>query len=139
VCSSDLTLFASDISEDAIERARAYATQAHVADWIAFSTVDVRQREAPAPTGIWLTNPPYGVRLEDSETLATLYPALGATLKKHFANWNACFLSGDLQLSKLIGLKPERRIPLFNGALDCRLYGFKMVEGSMRRIKRVPS
>ncbi|MDR0250084.1 MAG: THUMP domain-containing protein [Burkholderiales bacterium] len=129
------TILASDISENAIERARAYATHAKVANRIAFSTADVRHREAPTSSGIWLTNPPYGVRLEDSETLAALYPALGATLKRRFADWNAWFFSSDLQLPKLIGLKPERRIPLFNGSLDCRLYGFKMVEGSMRRIK----
>ncbi|MDR2173550.1 MAG: THUMP domain-containing protein [Burkholderiales bacterium] len=137
--SSAPTIFASDISESAIERAKTYATRAGVADRITFSTTDVRQLEAPALTGIWLTNPPYGIRLEDSETLAALYPAFGATLKKHFSNWHAWFFSGDPQLPKFIGLKPERRIPLFNGALDCRLYGFKMVEGSMRRIKRVPS
>ncbi|MDR2017056.1 MAG: THUMP domain-containing protein [Burkholderiales bacterium] len=130
-------IFASDVLENAVERAKDYAENANVADWITFSTADVRWQEAPASTGIWLSNPPYGVRLEDSETLAALYPALGTTLKKHFAGWNAWFFSGDLQLPKLIGLKPERRIPLFNGALDCRLYGFKMVEGSMRRVKQV--
>ncbi|MCL2310212.1 MAG: THUMP domain-containing protein [Proteobacteria bacterium] len=132
------TIFAGDLSEDAIGRARTYAAHANIADWIVFSASDARQREAPAPTGIWLTNPPYGVRLEDSETLAVLYPALGATLKKHFAGWHAWFFSNDLQLPKLVGLKPERRIPLFNGALDCRLYGFKMVEGSMRRVRQTP-
>jgi putative N6-adenine-specific DNA methylase len=132
------TILASDISKEAIERAKVYAAQAHVADWITFSTADVRQREAPTPAGIWLTNPPYGVRLEDSKTLAALYPALGTALKKRFSDWSAWFFSGDLQLPKLIGLKPERRIPLFNGALDCRLYGFKMVEGSMRRIRQTP-
>ncbi len=132
-------IFASDVSEDAVERARTYATHANVANWIAFSTVDVRHQKAPASAGLWLTNPPYGVRLEDNETLAALYPALGTVLKKHFSGWHAWFFSGDPQLPKLIGLKPERRIPLFNGALDCRLYGFKMVEGSMRRVKQAPA
>jgi putative N6-adenine-specific DNA methylase len=131
------TIFASDVSKSAIERAKVYAAHANVTDWMTVSTIDVRWREAPASTGIWLTNPPYGVRLEDSETLAVLYSALGATLKKHFAGWHAWFFSSDMQLPKLIGLRPERRTPLFNGALDCRLYGFKMVEGSMRRTKQV--
>ncbi|MCL2871591.1 MAG: THUMP domain-containing protein [Betaproteobacteria bacterium] len=130
------SLFASDISEDAIDHARECAAQANVADWIDFAPADVRRCGAPAPTGVWLTNPPYGIRLEDNESLAALYPALGSTLKKHFAGWHAWFFSGDQMLPRLIGLKPERRIPLFNGALDCRLYGFKMVEGSMRRIKK---
>ena len=39
----------------------------------------------------------------------------------------------DLRLAKLIGLKPERRIPLWNGAIECRLFLFPLVEGSMRR------
>ncbi|MDR2711438.1 MAG: THUMP domain-containing protein [Burkholderiales bacterium] len=128
-------IFAGDISESAVEHAIACAAHINVADWINFSVADVRHREAPAPAGVWLTNPPYGVRLEDSDILAALYPALGTTLKKHFAGWHAWIFSSDSLLPKLIGLKPERRIPLFNGALDCRLYGFKMVKGSMRRIK----
>ena len=40
-----------------------------------------------------------------------------------------------LRLPKLIGLKPSRRIPLFNGALECRLYGFEIVAGEMRKSK----
>ncbi|MDR0770611.1 MAG: THUMP domain-containing protein [Burkholderiales bacterium] len=131
-------IFAGDVSEDALERAKAYAAHARVADWITFSTGNACRREAHASTGIWLTNPPYGVRLEASQTLTALYPALGTTLKRSFAGWHAWFFSGDQQLPKLIGLKPERRIPLFNGALDCRLYGFKIVEGSMRRNKPAP-
>jgi len=80
-----------------------------------------------------VANPPYGVRLGEQQALAEFYPRLGDTLKRRFAGWTCCLLSADLRLPKLIGLKPSRRTPLFNGALECRLYRFEMVAGSMRR------
>jgi putative N6-adenine-specific DNA methylase len=58
---------------------------------------------------------------------------LGDVLKQRFAGWRAYLFTADLRLPKLIRLTPSRRIPLFNGALECRLYEFKLVEGSMRR------
>jgi putative N6-adenine-specific DNA methylase len=69
------------------------------------------------------------VRLEDDAALAALYPKLGDALKHHFAGWTAYLLSGDSRLAKSIGLKPSRRTPLFNGAIECRLYRFEIVAG----------
>ncbi len=94
---------------------------------------DVLEREPPAGAGIIVTNPPYGVRLESAEGLASFYPKLGAALKHHFPGWSAYIFTGDLDLTKRMGLKPSRRIPLFNGSLECRLYEIKLVPGSMRR------
>jgi putative N6-adenine-specific DNA methylase len=91
----------------------------------------------PAPAGVIVTNPPYGVRLADQEALASFYPRLGDALKQRFAGWRAYVLTGDLRLAKLIGLKPERRTPLYNGALECRLFAFRIVAGSMRERSRV--
>ncbi|MDR1530320.1 MAG: THUMP domain-containing protein [Burkholderiales bacterium] len=127
------SIFASDYSASAIARARVCAASAQVSDWIHFETQDAVAQTAPAENGIWLTNPPYGVRMDDARLLAELYPQIGSALKHGFAGWRAWFLSADKELPKGLGLKPERRIPLFNGALDCRLYGFEMVAGTMRR------
>jgi putative N6-adenine-specific DNA methylase len=88
---------------------------------------------APAPSGVIVTNPPYGVRLQDQQSLAELYPRLGDALKKKYAGWTAYIFTADLRLPKLIGLSPSRRTPLFNGALECRLFEFRMVAGSMRK------
>ena len=92
---------------------------------------------APASSGTIVSNPPYGVRLQDQEALAGLYPKLGDALKRKFAGWTAYILTADLRLAKLIGLSPSRRTPLFNGALECRLFEFRIVSGSMRRDQRV--
>lgn len=73
--------------------------------------------------------------MADEDQLAAFYPRLGDALKRNFTGWTAYLFSGDARLPKLIGLAPSRRIPLFNGALECRLYVFRLVAGSMRRAK----
>ena len=93
--------------------------------------------DAPQPSGVLITNPPYGVRLEEEDTMAIFYPLLSTHLKRNYANWTCFFFSGDLRMPKLMRLKPERKIPLFNGALDCRLFEFKMVSGSNRKDKSI--
>ena len=80
---------------------------------------------------------PYGVRLGDSDELAQFFPKLGDALKQKFGGWRAYILSSDLALQKQIRLAASKRTPLYNGALECRLYEFKMVAGSMRRTKTV--
>ena len=77
-------------------------------------------------------NPPYGERVGNEAELAALYPRLGDALKQRFAGWRAYILTADLRLPKLIGLAASRRTPLFNGPLECRLFEFKMVQGSNR-------
>jgi putative N6-adenine-specific DNA methylase len=60
-----------------------------------------------------------------------MYPLLGDALKQRFAGWNAWLFSGDTRLPKLMHLKAERRIPLYNGALECRLYQYRILAGRM--------
>jgi len=130
------TIFASDIDARALAAARANAARAGVADWIALDQVDVLVRAAPATAGVVVANPPYGVRLENDAALAAFYPKLGDALKRHFAGWTACLLTGDLRLAKLIGLKPSKKTPLWNGAIECRLYRFELVAGRPQRPPR---
>ena len=78
-------------------------------------------------------NPPYGVRIGEAEELAAFYPRLGDALKQRWSGWRCYLFSGDPALPKLIGLKAAKRTPLFNGALECRLFEYRMVAGYMRR------
>ena len=90
------------------------------------------QRTAPANSGSLITNPPYGERLGNEDELAAFYPLLGDALKKNFAGWKTWFLSADVRFPKLVGLRVGRKTPLFNGPLECRLYGIDIVAGSAR-------
>ncbi len=125
-------IFASDNDPLAVSQCQANLAAAGLTDAVQVEHSDVLVRTAPAPEGIIVSNPPYGHRLAESSTLAEFYPRLGDALKKNFPGWTAYLLSGDLRLAKLIGLKATRRTPLFNGALECRLYEYRVVAGSAR-------
>ena len=84
-----------------------------------------------------VTNPPYGIRTGTDAALAGWYPKLGDALKQHFAGWRACFLSADARFPKLLGLAATRKTPIFNGALECRLLEYPIVDGTMRTRKKV--
>ncbi len=129
-------IFASDIDPHAVAKCRSNAAAAGVADWIEVAEADVLLRTAPAPAGVLIANPPYGVRLDDGAGLAAFYPKLGDALKQRFAGWTACLLTGDARLPKLIGLKPSKRTPLYNGAIECRLLRFAIVAGRPQRAPR---
>jgi putative N6-adenine-specific DNA methylase len=126
------TIFGSDIDVAAIAKCASNLDAAQVKNFVHLERADVLTRTAPAPFGILLTNPPYGVRLSDQQTLAALYPRLGDTLKRRFTGWTAYLFSGDMRLAKLLGLKVVKRTPLFNGALECRLFEIPLVAGSAR-------
>jgi len=127
-----VTLFGSDISADAMARTQQNLAHAGLDDVVQLERADILARTAPAPSGVLVANPPYGERLGEAAELAALYPRLGDALKRNFAGWNCWLLSSDTRLPQMIGLKAKRRAPLFNGALECRLYGFPVVAGRMR-------
>jgi len=127
-----LPIFGSDLSDDAVARARQNLAYAGIDDLVTVERADLLARAAPAAGGVLVANPPYGERLGEADELAAFYPRLGDALKKNFAGWDCWLLSADTRLPKLIGLKPKRKIPLFNGPLECRLYGIPIVAGSAR-------
>jgi len=123
------SIFASDIAPGAVAKAQSNLRAAQVDAFVTVELADFLARSAPAAHGVLLANPPYGVRLTDQQQLAKLYPLWGDVLKQRFAGWTAFFFTGDLRLPKLIHLKVARKTPLFNGALECRLFEFPMVAG----------
>lgn len=126
-------IFASDVDPRAVAMTRANAQAAGVGTAIGVERRDALELEPPAPAGLIVTNPPYSVRLGQEDAMADFYARFGDLLKRRFAGWNAFILTADLKLPQHIRLKPARRMPLFNGAIECRLFEFRMVEGSMRR------
>jgi putative N6-adenine-specific DNA methylase len=132
-------LYGSDRDPAALSAARRNLAEAGVERWVKLERADVLERAAPEPSGVLVANPPYGERLGAPEDLARFYPALGDALKRRFAGWRCFIFTADLRLPKLIRLEPERRVPLYNGALECRLYEFCIVAGSHRRgVSRAP-
>jgi putative N6-adenine-specific DNA methylase len=130
---ADPRLFGSDTDPKALNAARRNLAEAGVERWVRLERADLLEREAPAASGVMVANPPYGERMGNPEALAAMYPKLGDALKKNFAGWRCYFFTADLRMPRLIRLEPSARTPLWNGALECRLYRFDIVSGSHRR------
>ena len=124
----------SDLSPIAVRAALANLDRAELLASVSLSRGDLLEIAAPAESGVLIANPPYGERLSEQDELAAFYPLLGSALKRNFAGWNVYLLSADLRLPKLMRLAPSKKTPLYNGMLECRLFEFKMVAGSNRRV-----
>jgi putative N6-adenine-specific DNA methylase len=132
VMADSLPIWGSDSDADAVSRAQQNLAHAGLDDLIEVRCADMLEIDPPALEGFLVTNPPYGERLGETDQLAAFYPQLGSAMKKRFAGWSCWFLSADANLPKGIGLKPKRKTPLYNGNLECRLYGFDIVSGQHR-------
>jgi len=122
-----------DIDETAVRATRRNLQEAGFANAVTVDRADILETQPLTESGIMVTNPPYGERIGEQDELACFYPQLGSALKKHWAGWNCFFFTADLRLPKLVGLKPSRKTPLFNGPLECRLFEIRMVAGSNRK------
>jgi putative N6-adenine-specific DNA methylase len=125
------------IARDRAERSVRSTQRNLKAAWMD-SWVEVEQRDALdlvlpwGSGGVIVANPPYGKRVSDVERLFGLYRRFGDSLKKQATGATAWILAGEPRLAKVIGLKPSRRIPLFNGPIECRLLKFEMYEGTKK-------
>ena len=80
------------------------------------------------PPGLLICNPPYGERLGDEEETAELYVKFGNTLKTRFVGWKAAMIISNPELGFRLGIRSQKPITLFNGALECKLLRFNIEE-----------
>jgi putative N6-adenine-specific DNA methylase len=131
-----LNIFGYDHDVQALSMARSNL------QYLKLAEVHVQQGDAleitpPEAKGIIVTNPPYGVRMGNHATLDEWYPKFGDVLKQRFSGWTVYVLTADFRFPKLIRLAPSRKIPLYNGGLESRLYEFQMVAGGNRKAARL--
>ncbi|MDO7876742.1 THUMP domain-containing protein [Hymenobacter sp. ASUV-10] len=128
-------LAGSDLDPKVIEQAALNIEAAGLDECIRLSVRDVKDAVPPAnqPPGVIITNPPYGERIGEEAQMAGLYKTIGDTLKTNFQGYDAFVFTGNLEAAKSIGLKTARRIPLFNGPIDCRLLKYELYQGSKRK------
>lgn len=86
----------------------------------------------PDIPGTLMTNPPYDERLS-LDSAGLFYKSMGDRLKQAWTGWDAWVISSNRDALKHFGLRPSRRITLFNGALECSFQKFELYEGSKRK------
>jgi putative N6-adenine-specific DNA methylase len=149
-------IYASDVAFRMVDFARRNAERAGVAQYIQFNGGDALERPAPQlPEGMKgsiVMNPPYGERIEVRGKAAMtrdaggseqrdagdeFFPRLAAHWKRqyteHAAGWTAWLLCPDMKLPSKMRLKESRRVPMWNGPIECRLFRFDLVKGSARK------
>jgi 23S rRNA G2445 N2-methylase RlmL len=126
-------IIATDISREAIEAAKKNAMTAGVAHLMDFGVCDYAETPIPEGSGIVVLNPEYGERLGKIEELKETYKGIGDFFKKRCRGYRGYIFTGNLDLTKKVGLKTKRRIPFFNSNIECRLLEYDLYEGSRKR------
>lgn len=135
MCDFDFEIIASDHSPKAVQIARQNIQGAHLSHDITLSQQDMFEMTPPEAPGILLINPPYGERLEEKD-LVKLYKEIGNALKRNFKGYQAWVISSNIEMLKLIGLKPSKKIEVYNGSLNCRFYKFDIFDGKYKDMKK---
>jgi len=125
-------IFASDRSDKAIGFTRNNLKSAGLHKDIEVSCQFFDSIKPAAGKGIIIMNPPYGMRLEEHGELRDLYKGIGDALKKNFTGFDAWIITPSIDTFKFIGLRPARRIPLYNGPIETRFLKFEVYQGSKR-------
>ncbi|MFZ9981698.1 MAG: hypothetical protein ACO3FI_06695 [Cyclobacteriaceae bacterium] len=130
-------IIASDIRQGAVEDARENSRFAGVEDLIEFHCCDFRETPVPVQPGVIVFNPEYGTRMGEIDELQTVYRSIGDFFKKQCSGYTGYVFTGNLDLAKSVGLKPNRRIEFYSAQLDCRLLEFELYAGSKRADKNI--
>jgi putative N6-adenine-specific DNA methylase len=122
-----------DISPAMLKIAEENIVHADLEDFIEVKYKDFFQSEKDLFPVLILFNPPYNERIEsDNEKL---YKSIGDTLKNNYPNTFAWFITSDLSAKKYVGLKPSKKIKVFNGKLECDFLRYDIYEGSKKQSK----
>ena len=124
----------SDIDRDVVRTAERHASRAGVSDCVSFEQKDIRRtgKSDDMESGLIISNPPYGERLEEGEDLEGFYKEIGDCLKQNYEGFDAWILSGNTPAIKRIGLRASKRKALYNGALECKYYKYELYQGTKR-------
>lgn len=122
----DVALRGYDRSPGSVEMARQNASRAGVARMTSFAAADFNSFAPTDSPAIIFMNPPYGERMGEINELVPLYRQIGDTLKQKCKGSTAFILCGSSELAGHIGLKAARRIPVWNGPIECRLMKYEM-------------
>ena len=125
-------IIGGEISPNVVKKAKENVKNAKVDDIVSIKNCDINDFEVPTGTGIVIFNPPYGERMV-KDNIEVLYKNIGDIFKGKFAGYDCWMISSNLEALKKVGLRPSRKIALFNGQLECRFMKYEMYQGTKKR------
>lgn len=130
-------IIARDKDQRSLRQARVNVNFSGMRKFITVEEGDFFKAEKPSEKGMMIFNPPYGERLGEEDQMKGFYQEIGDRLKHTYTGWKACLISSDLEAMKFIGLKPDEKIPLMNGQLECQMRKYTLFEG--KRVENLES
>ena len=125
------TIVGCDKAPSAVEKAKDNIKNANLDDYVTIKQADFFQSEKEVEGPLHMVfNPPYGERLNIE--MERFYREIGDTMKQNYPGTNAWFITANLEALKFVGLRPSRKIKLFNGKLEARFVKYEMYAGSKR-------
>ncbi len=132
-------LMGFDTDRRVIDKAVANAERAGVGEKVRFIYQDLFSFKHDLPaTGLMVTNPPYGKRLNEAGELPSLYKALGEVMKANLVGWRGAVFTEDQALGKHVGLRADKLHTLYNGAIACKLIHFDIKADNFFKDERLP-
>jgi putative N6-adenine-specific DNA methylase len=129
-------ILGGELSPNVAKKAKENIKHAKVDDIVSIKVSDMKDFEVPPGRGVVIMNPPYGERMV-KDNIEELYKSIGDTFKKNFSGYDCWVLSSNMEAFKQVGLRPSRKIALFNGQLECRFMKYEMYQGTKRVHKLV--
>ncbi len=127
-------IYASDKAPSAVRKAQENIENAGLEEYISVVRSDFFFADRPSEVPLHIVfNPPYGERL--SIDADVFYGKIGDTLKKEYKGCEAWFITANIEALKSVGLRPSRKIKMFNGKLESRLVNYELYEGSRKASK----
>jgi putative N6-adenine-specific DNA methylase len=127
---ANLSIIMTDDDSTAVYAALQNAKTAGVDSLLNIKKSDFAKTEIPPTNGVVVLNPPYGLRMGETERLETLYKGIGDFFKQSCPGYFGYIFSGNLPLLKKVGLKSNKRTPFFTSKIDSRLVEYQMYEGT---------
>ncbi|MEM6866521.1 MAG: THUMP domain-containing protein [Bacteroidota bacterium] len=127
-----------DKAPSAVRKAQENIEMANLSEFISIARKDFFRTEKPMANRLHMVfNPPYGERLQINAT--EFYGKIGNTLKQNYPQTEVWFLTSNLEALKYVGLRPSRKIKLYNGKLESRFVRYEMYTGSKKKHQKNPT
>lgn len=132
ICEFNHTIYGSDISFRYIKDARENVKKMKLDKWIRLSIESFEETKPQTIPSLIIINPPYGERM-DLEDVENFYQSIGSVLKQKYINCVAWVITSNKEAMKKIGLRPTKKVKVYNAALECIFYKYEMYEGSKKQ------
>lgn len=124
-------IIGGELSPHVAKKAKENCKLAKVEDVVTIRNGDMKDFDVPAGKGIVVINPPYGERMV-KDNIEELYKMMGDTFKQKFGGYDCWILSSNMDAFKHVGLRPTRKITLFNGQLECKFMKYEIYAGTKK-------